>query len=117
MFGGSECAAGGFVMGVWCVCVKKIITAVLRTIKLCHEILLEYLKFMSLIKALVFLTTAISRYLNRGINCFHQVTLYCTSTHIKMSALPHCQVGDKQERSDNRDCVIVEFIAMSTYTC
>jgi len=26
-----------------------------------------------------------------------------------MSALPHCQVRDKEKRSDNRDYVIVEF--------
>ena len=28
---------------------------------------------------------------------------------VNMSALPHCQVGDKQEWSDNRDYVITEF--------
>jgi hypothetical protein len=28
---------------------------------------------------------------------------------VNMSALSHCQVGDKQEWNDNRDCVIVEF--------
>ena len=26
-----------------------------------------------------------------------------------MSALPHCQVGDKQEPTDNKDYVIAEF--------
>jgi hypothetical protein len=28
---------------------------------------------------------------------------------VNMSALPHCQVGNKLERSDNRDYVITEF--------
>jgi hypothetical protein len=26
-----------------------------------------------------------------------------------MSAMPHCQVGEKQELSDNRDYVIIEI--------
>jgi len=28
---------------------------------------------------------------------------------VNMSAQPQCQVGDKQEWSDNRDYIIVEF--------
>ena len=28
---------------------------------------------------------------------------------VNMSALPHCQVGEKQKRNDKRDYVILEF--------